>query len=157
MATDKISKINKIEGSKKAQAVVKKAQNATSGKAKKTSAKVSVRAKAVKNAVKKEAKNIKVAVSKAATKSKTLALGSVALSEKKVAKVEAFFKEFLKDAKTKSEFLEAAILKQIKKHKKKKGKCKKDKKADKAKVAKSVKVAKTTKSTQKPTAKKSTK
>lgn len=130
MATDKISKINKIEGSKKAQAVVKKAQNAT--RAKSSNTKVNAKAKAVKNAVKKEAKNIKVAVSKVATKGKTLALGSVALSEKKVAKVEAFFKEFLKDAKAKSEFLETAILKQIKKHKKKKCKSK-DKKADKVK------------------------
>lgn len=128
MATDKISKINKIEGSKKAQAVVKKAQNAT--RAKISSTKVNARAKAVKNVVKKEAKNIKATVSKATTKGKTLALGSVALSEKKVAKVEAFFKEFLKDAKAKSEFLETAILKQIKKHKKKK--CK-SKKADKVK------------------------
>ena len=116
-----------IKNSKKAQAVVKKAQNATM--AKKTSAKVN--AKVVKNAVKKEAKNIKVTAIKAATKGKTLALGSLALSEKKVAKVEAFFKEFLKDAKAKSEFLETAILKQIKKHKKQ---CKsKDKKANKIK------------------------
>ena len=126
-----------IKNSKKAQAVVKKAQNAT--RAKKTSAKVN--AKVVKNAVKKEAKNIKVATIKAATKGKTLALGSLALSEKKVAKVEAFFKEFLKDAKAKSEFLETAILKQIKKHKKKKGK--------KAKAEKPAKATKTTKSAKK--------
>ena len=115
----------------------KKAQNATM--AKKTSAKVN--AKVVKNAVKKEAKNIKVTAIKAATKGKTLALGSLALSEKKVAKVEAFFKEFLKDAKAKSEFLETAILKQIKKHKKKKGK--------KAKAEKPAKATKTTKSAKK--------
>lgn len=125
MATDKINKINKIEGSKKAQAVVKKAQNATSSATKKTGANVNAKVKAVKKAVKKEAKNIKATVSKAATKGKTLALGSVALSEKKVAKMEAFFKEFLKDAKAKNEFFETAILKQIKKHKKKKCKNKK--------------------------------
>ena len=113
MATDKISKINKIEGNKKAQAVVKRAQNATSA------GKKSVNAKAVKSAVKKEAKNIKTVAKKAVAKGKAFALGSVELSEKKIAKVEAFFKEFLKDAKAKNEFFEAAILKQIKKHKKK--------------------------------------
>lgn len=111
MATDKISKINKIEGNKKAQAVVKKAQNATSTASKK----VQVAAKKVASKV---AKDAKVAVAKG----KSFALGNLATSEKKIAKIEAFFKDFIKDAKAKNEFFEAAILKQIKKHKKK---CKK--------------------------------
>ena len=124
MATDKISKINKIEGNKKAQAVVKRAQNATSGTSKRVAKKAVAKkapmsAKAVKNAVKKEAKNVKAIAKKAVAKGKAFALGSVELSEKKIAKVEAFFKEFLKDAKAKNEFIESAILKQIKKHKKK--------------------------------------
>ena len=118
MATDKISKINKIEGNKKAKAVVKKAQNATSTASKK----VSTRAKKVQVAAKKVASKVAKDAKVAVAKGKAFALGSVEISEKKLAKIEAFFKDFIKDAKAKNEFFEAAILKQIKKHKKK---CKK--------------------------------
>lgn len=77
------------------------------------------------------AKDAKAAVAKG----KSIALGNIAFSEKKLAKVEAFFKEFLKDAKAKNEFIESAILKHIKKHKKK-GKSKKECKKECKKVQK---------------------
>lgn len=127
MPTDKINKIDKIEGDKKAQAVIKKASNANTRKstakpATKTAAKTKVakkvsKPKVAKKPVSKEAaKNL---AKKAHKKSTTFALGVVSASEKKIAKIEAFFAKFIKNAKDKNDFIETAILHHIKKCKKK--------------------------------------
>lgn len=132
MPSDKINKIDKIEGDKKAQAVIKKASNANSKGAKsaskpapKVTNKSAVKAtktkaqkpKAAKKPSSKEAaKNF---AKKAHKKTTTFALGVVSASEKKIAKIEAFFAKFIKNAKDKNDFIEAAILHHIKKCKKK--------------------------------------
>lgn len=127
MPSDKINKIDKIESDKKAQAVIKKASNANAKgtkSASKTAPKVANKSaaktqkpKATKKPTSKEAaKNF---AKKAHKKSTTFALGVVSASEKKIAKIEAFFAKFIKNAKDKNEFIETAILHHIKKCKKK--------------------------------------
>lgn len=177
---DKISKIDKIEGSKKAQKLVNKASsgkvvgNRVSESAAKIqvakkdakklakSAKAATKAlgadvkakfdelkaknapkfektkKAFKNKAKKEAKALKDKAKKGikadaaeakkaikkgldkAKKSVNFTIGAINVSSaKKVAKIEAYFSKFLKDAKDKSAFIEKAILSHIKKAKKK--------------------------------------
>ena len=118
MATkDKISKIDKIEENKKAQAVIKKAQNATNSKNTTSKAKLKITPKATKKPTSKEA--AKSVAKKAHKKKTTFALGVVSTSAKKIAKIEAFFAKFIKNAKDKNEFIEAAIMHHIKKCKKK--------------------------------------
>lgn len=126
MPTDKINKIDKIERDTKAQAVIKKAQNVgakgknsakTAPKVAKKPAAKAAKANAVKKPVSKEAaKNL---AKKAQKKTATFALGVVSASEKKIAKIEAFFAKFIKNAKDKNDFIETAILHHIKKCKKK--------------------------------------
>lgn len=104
------SKIDKIEENKKAQRLVKKAQNSTSS------------TKAVRKSTKKPSSKVaaKAVAKKQIGKKNGFALGTLQTSAKKIAKIEAFFAKFIKNAKAKNEFLEKAILKQIKKYKKKK-------------------------------------
>lgn len=104
------SKIDKIEENKKAQRLVKKAQNSTSS------------TKAVRKSTKKPSSKVaaKAVAKKQISKKNGFALGTLQTSSKKIAKIEAFFAKFIKNAKAKNEFLEKAILKQIKKYKKKK-------------------------------------
>lgn len=99
---DKISKIEKIEGDKKAQNLISSAQNATntkSAKAKTTSAEPAKKATEVK-------------------KDRTFDLGKVTASDKKITKIESFFAK-LTNIKDKNDFLQSAILRHIKKCKKK--------------------------------------
>ena len=120
MPTDKLSKIDKIEGNKKAQAVIKKASNSANSKstikAKPKPSKMPKPKVAKKPVSKEAAKNL---AKKAHKKSTIFALGVLNASEKKIAKIEAFFAKFIKNAKDKNEFIEAAILRHIKKCKKK--------------------------------------
>lgn len=104
------NKIDKIEENKKAQRLVKKAQNATSS------------TKPARKSTKKPTSKVaaKTMAKKQIGKNNGFALGTLQASAKKIAKIEAFFAKFIKNAKAKNEFLEKALLKQIKKYKKKK-------------------------------------
>ncbi len=164
---DKISKIDKLEKSDKAQAIVNRASsgvktaqkpakqptNAKKGKKKPASTKLSgaksdkqasgakfgkkkpvsaakfdkgakpdkQRQGGAKSAKKKPAIKSKSAAQKLA-KSKlksSFALGSVFASAEKIAKIEAFFAKFIKNAEDKNAFIKEAILRHIKRHKKK--------------------------------------
>jgi len=143
---DKISKIDKLENSHKAQAIIKEAQSASVATksanpqkkkpAKSTFAKPKNNAplkpqkatqkkaeKAGKKANKKALKGVSKSTQKASAKSgqKSLTLGVITISAdtKKLAKISAFFNDFIANAEEKSEFVKKALLAQIKKHKKK--------------------------------------
>ena len=100
---DKISKIDKLENSHKAQAIIKEAQSA------------SVATKSANPQKKKPAK----ASAKSGQKSLTLGVITISTDTKKLAKIETFFAKFIKNTKDKNEFIEAAIMRHIKKCKKK--------------------------------------
>lgn len=104
--TDKVSKIDKIEQNKKAQAIITKASNSTNEKT-----------KPAKACSKKDKECTKASKSK---ELKSFSLGAITISTsaKKIAKIEAFFEKFIKNVEDKNAFVGKAILKQIKKHKK---------------------------------------
>ena len=139
---DKISKIDKLENSHKAQAIIKEAQSASvttksanpqkKKPAKSTFAKPKNNAplkpqkatqkkaeKAGKKANKKALKNAQKASAKSGQKSLTLGVITISADTKKLAKIETFFAKFIKNTKDKNEFIEAAIMRHIKKCKKK--------------------------------------
>lgn len=141
---DKISKIDKLENSHKAQAIIKEAQSASvttksanpqkKKRAKSTFAKPAPKnnaplkpqkatqkkaEKAGKKANKKALKNAQKASAKSGQKSLTLGVITISADTKKLAKISAFFNDFITNAEEKSEFVKKALLAQIKKHKKK--------------------------------------
>ncbi len=140
---DKISKIDKLENSHKAQAIIKEAQSASVATksanpqkkkpAKSTFAKPTPKnnaplkpkatqkkaEKAGKKANKKALKNAQKASAKSGQKSLTLGVITISADTKKLAKISAFFNDFITNAEEKSEFVKKALLAQIKKHKKK--------------------------------------
>ena len=138
---DKISKIDKLENSHKAQAIIKEAQSASvttksanpqkKKPAKSTFAKPKNNAplkpkatqkkaeKAGKKANKKALKNAQKASAKSGQKSLTLGVITISADTKKLAKISTFFNDFITNAEEKSEFVKKALLAQIKKHKKK--------------------------------------
>lgn len=139
---DKISKIDKLENSHKAQAIIKEAQSASVATksanpqkkkpAKSTFAKPKSNAplkpqkatqkkteKAGKKTNKKALKNAQKASAKSGQKSLTLGVITISTDTKKLAKIETFFAKFIKNTKDKNEFIEAAIMRHIKKCKKK--------------------------------------
>lgn len=141
---DKISKIDKLENSHKAQAIIKEAQSASVATksansqkkkpAKSTFAKPTPKnntplkpqkatqkkaEKASKKANKKALKNAQKASAKSGQKSLTLGVITISADTKKLAKISAFFNDFITNAEEKSEFVKKALLAQIKKHKKK--------------------------------------
>lgn len=139
---DKISKIDKLENSHKAQAIIKEAQSASVATksanpqkkkpAKSTFAKPKNNAplkpqkatqkkteKAGKKTNKKALKNAQKASAKSGQKSLTLGVITISTDTKKLAKIETFFAKFIKNTKDKNEFIEAAIMRHIKKCKKK--------------------------------------
>lgn len=140
---DKISKIDKLENSHKAQAIIKEAQSASVATksanpqkkkpAKSTFAKPTPKnnaplkpkatqkkaEKAGKKANKKALKNAQKASAKSGQKSLTLGVITISADTKKLAKISAFFNDFIANAEEKSEFVKKALLAQIKKHKKK--------------------------------------
>ncbi len=133
---DKISKIDKLENSHKAQAIIKEAQSASVATksanpqkkkpAKSTFAKPTPKKNAPlksNKATQKKAEKANKKALKNAQKSgqKSLTLGVITISAdtKKLAKIETFFAKFIKNAKDKNEFIEAAIMRHIKKCKKK--------------------------------------
>ena len=139
---DKISKIDKLENSHKAQAIIKEAQSASVATksanphkkkpAKSTFAKPKNNAplkpqkatqkkaeKAGKKANKKALKNAQKASAKSGQKSLTLGVITISADTKKLAKISAFFNDFITNAEEKSEFVKKALLAQIKKHKRK--------------------------------------
>lgn len=141
---DKISKIDKLENSHKAQAIIKEAQSASvttksanpqkKKPAKSTFAKPTPKnnaplkpqkatqkkaEKAGKKANKKALKNAQKASAKSGQKSLTLGVITISADTKKLAKISAFFNDFIANAEEKSEFVKKALLAQIKKHKKK--------------------------------------
>lgn len=139
---DKISKIDKLENSHKAQAIIKEAQSASVATksansqkkkpAKSTFAKPKNNSplkpqkatqkkaeKAGKKANKKALKNAQKASAKSGQKSLTLGVITISADTKKLAKISAFFNDFITNAEEKSEFVKKALLAQIKKHKKK--------------------------------------
>ncbi len=140
---DKISKIDKLENSHKAQAIIKEAQSASVAtksanpqkkkRAKSTFAKPTpknnapLKPKATqkkaekegKKANKKALKNAQKASAKSGQKSLTLGVITISADTKKLAKISAFFNDFITNAEEKSEFVKKALLAQIKKHKKK--------------------------------------
>ena len=143
---DKISKIDKLENSHKAQAIIKEAQSASVATksaspqkkkpAKSTFAKPKNNAplkpqkatqkkaekagkKANKKALKGASKSTQKASAKSGQKSLTLGVITISADTKKLAKISAFFNDFITNAEEKSEFVEKALLAQIKKHKKK--------------------------------------
>lgn len=138
---DKISKIDKLENSHKAQAIIKEAQSASvttksanpqkKKPAKSTFAKPKNNSplkpkatqkkaeKAGKKANKKALKNAQKASAKNGQKSLTLGVITISADTKKLAKISAFFNDFITNAEEKSEFVKKALLAQIKKHKKK--------------------------------------
>lgn len=143
---DKISKIDKLENSHKAQAIIKEAQSASVATksassqkkkpAKSTFAKPKNNAplkpqkatqkkaekagkKANKKALKGASKSTQKASAKSGQKSLTLGVITISADTKKLAKISAFFNDFITNAEEKSEFVKKALLAQIKKHKKK--------------------------------------
>ena len=141
---DKISKIDKLENSHKAQAIIKEAQSASVATksaspqkkkpAKSTFAKPTPKnnaplkpqkatqkktEKADKKTNKKALKNAQKASAKSGQKSLTLGVITISADTKKLAKISAFFNDFITNAEEKSEFVKKALLAQIKKHKKK--------------------------------------
>lgn len=141
---DKISKIDKLENSHKAQAIIKEAQSASVATksanpqkkkpAKSTFAKPTPKnnaplkpqkatqkkaEKAGKKANKKALKNAQKASAKSGQKSLTLGVITISADTKKLAKISAFFNDFITNAEEKSEFVKKALLAQIKQHKKK--------------------------------------
>lgn len=141
---DKISKIDKLENSHKAQAIIKEVQSASVATksanpqkkkpAKSTFAKPTPKnnaplkpqkatqkkaEKAGKKANKKALKNAQKASAKSGQKSLTLGVITISADTKKLAKISAFFNDFITNAEEKSEFVKKALLAQIKKHKKK--------------------------------------
>lgn len=140
---DKISKIDKLENSHKAQAIIKEAQSASVATksanpqkkkpAKSTFAKPTPKnnaplkpkatqkkaEKAGKKANKKALKNAQKASAKSGQKSLTLGVITISADTKKLAKISTFFNDFITNAEEKSEFVKKALLAQIKKHKKK--------------------------------------
>lgn len=141
---DKISKIDKLENSHKAQAIIKEAQSASvttksANPQKKKSAKSTFAKPTPKNnaplkpqkatqkkaekegkkANKKALKNAQKASAKSGQKSLTLGVITISADTKKLAKISAFFNDFITNAEEKSEFVKKALLAQIKKHKKK--------------------------------------
>lgn len=141
---DKISKIDKLENSHKAQAIIKEAQSASvatksASPQKKKSAKSTFAKptpknnaplkpqkatqkkaeKAGKKANKKALKNAQKASAKSGQKSLTLGVITISADTKKLAKISAFFNDFITNAEEKSEFVKKALLAQIKKHKRK--------------------------------------
>lgn len=141
---DKISKIDKLENSHKAQAIIKEAQSASvatksANPQKKKPAKSAFAKptpknnaplkpqkatqkkaeKAGKKANKKALKNAQKASAKSGQKSLTLGVITISADTKKLAKISAFFNDFITNAEEKSEFVKKALLAQIKKHKKK--------------------------------------
>lgn len=141
---DKISKIDKLENSHKAQAIIKEAQSASVATksansqkkkpAKNTFAKPTPKnnaplkpqkatqkkaEKAGKKANKKALKNAQKASAKSGQKSLTLGVITISADTKKLAKISAFFNDFITNAEEKSEFVKKALLAQIKKHKRK--------------------------------------
>ena len=141
---DKISKIDKLENSHKAQAIIKEAQSASvttksanpqkKKRAKSTFAKPAPKnnaplkpqkatqkkaEKVGKKANKKALKNAQKASAKSGQKSLTLGVITISADTKKLAKISAFFNDFITNAEEKSEFVKKALLAQIKKHKKK--------------------------------------
>lgn len=141
---DKISKIDKLENSHKAQAIIKEAQSASVATksanpqkkkpAKSTFAKPAPKKnaplksnkatqkkaeKANKKALKEASKSIQKASAKSGQKSLTLGVITISADTKKLAKISAFFNDFITNAEEKSEFVKKALLAQIKKHKKK--------------------------------------
>lgn len=141
---DKISKIDKLENSHKAQAIIKEAQSASvatkSANPQKKKPAKSIFAKpapkknaplksnkaaqkkaekANKKALKGASKSTQKASAKSGQKSLTLGVITISADTKKLAKIETFFAKFIKNAKDKNEFIEAAIMRHIKKCKKK--------------------------------------
>ena len=141
---DKISKIDKLENSHKAQAIIKEAQSASvttksakpqkKKRAKSTFAQPTPKnnaplkpqqatqkkaEKAGKKANKKALKNAQKASAKSGQKSLTLGVITISADTKKLAKISAFFNDFITNAEEKSEFVKKALLAQIKKHKRK--------------------------------------
>lgn len=135
---DKISKIDKLENSHKAQAIIKEAQSAsvTTKSAKKPAKSTFAKPKnnsplkpqkatqkkaekAGKKANKKALKNAQKASAKSGQKSLTLGVITISADTKKLAKISTFFNDFITNAEEKSEFVKKALLAQIKKHKKK--------------------------------------
>lgn len=141
---DKISKIDKLENSHKAQAIIKEAQSASVATksanpqkkkpAKSTFAKPAPKKnaplksnkatqkkaeKANKKALKGASKSTQKAGAKSGQKSLTLGVITISADTKKLAKISAFFNDFITNAEEKSEFVKKALLAQIKKHKKK--------------------------------------
>lgn len=137
---DKISKIDKLENSHKAQAIIKEAQSASVATksanpqkkkpAKSTFAKPAPKKNAplkpnkatqkkAEKANKKALKNAQKASAKSGQKSLTLGVITISADTKKLAKISAFFNDFITNAEEKSEFVKKALLAQIKKHKKK--------------------------------------
>lgn len=141
---DKISKIDKLENSHKAQAIIKEAQSASVATksansqkkkpAKSTFAKPAPKKnaplksnkatqkkaeKANKKALKEASKSTQKASAKSGQKSLTLGVITISADTKKLAKISAFFNDFITNAEEKSEFVKKALLAQIKKHKKK--------------------------------------
>lgn len=141
---DKISKIDKLENSHKAQAIIKEAQSASVATksanpqkkkpAKSTFAKPTPKnnaslkpqkatqkkaEKANKKALKGASKSTQKASAKSGQKSLTLGVITISADTKKLAKISAFFNDFITNAEEKSEFVKKALLAQIKKHKKK--------------------------------------
>lgn len=143
---DKISKIDKLENSHKAQAIIKEAQSAsvatksanpqkkkpakstfakpknnTPLKPQKATQKKAEKAgkKANKKALKGASKSTQKASAKSGQKSLTLGVITISADTKKLAKISAFFNDFITNAEEKSEFVKKALLAQIKKHKKK--------------------------------------
>lgn len=137
---DKISKIDKLENSHKAQAIIKEAQSASVATksanpqkkkpARSTFAKPAPKKNAplksnkatqkkAEKANKKALKNAQKASAKNGQKSLTLGVITISADTKKLAKIETFFAKFIKNTKDKNEFVEAAIMRHIKKCKKK--------------------------------------
>lgn len=137
---DKISKIDKLENSHKAQAIIKEAQSASVATksanpqkkkpAKSTFAKPAPKKNAplkpnkatqkkAEKANKKALKNAQKASAKSGQKSLTLGVITISADTKKLAKISTFFNDFITNAEEKSEFVKKALLAQIKKHKKK--------------------------------------
>lgn len=137
---DKISKIDKLENSHKAQAIIKEAQSASVATksanpqkkkpAKSTFAKPTPKnnsplkpqkatQKKAEKAGKKALKNAQKASAKSGQKSLTLGVITISADTKKLAKISTFFNDFITNAEEKSEFVKKALLAQIKKHKKK--------------------------------------
>lgn len=137
---DKISKIDKLENSHKAQAIIKEAQSASvatksANPQKKKPAKSTFAKPTPKNNAplkpqkatqkkaekvgKKALKNAQKASAKSGQKSLTLGVITISADTKKLAKISAFFNDFITNAEEKSEFVKKALLAQIKKHKRK--------------------------------------